>query len=365
VTHADPIALRTGFTTGACAAAAALAAARAIVAGAIPATVELTLPNGTPARFAVARGELREEGATCAVVKDAGDDPDVTHGAEIVATVTLRDAPGVEVDGGVGIATVTKPGLGLPVGARAITAVPRRHVAETVAAALAVLSSEGRGARVELSVPRGAELAARTLNARLGLVGGISILGTTGIVRPFSAAAYGASVMKAVDVAAAGGLRTLVLSTGARTEAAAMRAHPALPAEGFVQAGDCIGIGLRRAAMRGLDRVALYAMVGKLAKVAAGLMQTHASRGEVDPALLAALAEEAGADAATAAAVRGATTARHALELLAGPGAAPFAAALCRRAVARCAAHVAGRLAVEVVMIGFGGEVLGRAEATP
>src|SRR5512133_2624660 len=317
--------LRTGFTTGACAAAAALGAARALRDGRVPATVELRLPNGTPARFAIARGELRAGAALCAVVKDAGDDPDVTNGAEIVATVTLRPAPGVEVTGGPGVATVTRPGLGLEVGGPAITAVPRRHVAETVAAAL---DGTGKGARVELSVPRGEELAKQTLNARLGLVGGISILGTTGIVRPFSNAAYGASVMRAVDVAAAGGLAAVVLSTGARTEAAAMREHPGLPEVAFVQAGDCVGIGLRRAAHRGLQRARIYAMVGKLAKVAGGMLQTHASRGEVDPALLAELAGGAGADAELRAAIERATTARHALELVEAAGLVRFSEVL-------------------------------------
>jgi cobalt-precorrin-5B (C1)-methyltransferase len=362
VTTPAPSSLRTGFTTGACAAAAAVAAARALVEGRVPAAVELPLPNGTPARFAVARGELRPGSASCAVVKDAGDDPDVTHGAEIVATVSLRPGGAVEVTGGPGVATVTRPGLGLPVGGPAITAIPRRHVAESVAR---VLAPSGAGALVELSVPRGEELAKQTQNARLGLVGGISILGTTGIVRPFSAAAWGASVMRAVDVAQAAGVTDLVLSTGARTEAAAMREHPALPEVAFIQAGDCIGIGLRRAAQRALPRVRLYGMVGKLAKVAAGMMQTHASKGEVDPLLLAGLAAEAGADAALREAIARATTARHALELVEQARLEGFAGAICRRAAERCAQHVGRRLPIEVVMIGFEGEVLGRAEENP
>lgn len=353
--------LRTGFTTGACAAAAALAAARALADGAVPAAVELRLPNGTPARFRIARGELGAGTATCAVVKDAGDDPDATHGAEIVATVVLRDEPGVEVRGGPGVATVTKPGLGLPVGGPAITAVPRRHVAEAVASAL----PPRKGAVVEITVPRGEELAKQTLNARLGLLGGISILGTTGIVRPFSTAAWGASVMRAVDVAAAAGLGEVVLSTGARTEAAAMRERPELPETAFIQAGDCIGIGLSRAARRGIARVRLFAMVGKLAKVAAGLMQTHASKGEVDTRLLSRLAGDAGAPDDLRVAIERATTARHALELVEAAKLDRFPKALCAAAAERCAAHVRGRLSIEVVLIGFDGEALGRAERKP
>jgi cobalt-precorrin-5B (C1)-methyltransferase len=324
--------------------------------------VELSLPNGSLARFAIARGERSGERATCAVIKDAGDDPDATHGAEIVATVTLRDLTGVELRAGRGVATVTKPGLGLDVGGPAITAVPRRHITAVVSAALAGL---GKGAVVEISVPRGEEIAKQTLNARLGLVGGISILGTTGIVRPFSAGAFGASVMRAVDVAAAIGLREVALSTGARTEAAAMRSLPALPETAFVQAGDCIGIALRRAARRGLAQAHLFAMVGKLAKLAAGMMQTHASKGEVDPGLLAEIAGGAGASEGLRREIAAAHTARHALERVEAAGLTGFADLLCRRAADRCAAHVAARLPVEVVMVGFDGEILGRAEGRP
>jgi cobalt-precorrin-5B (C1)-methyltransferase len=171
--------------------------------------------------------------------------------------------------------------------------------------------------------------------------------------------------MRAVDVARASGLDELVLSTGARTEAAAMRELPLLSETAFVQAGDCIGIGLRRAAHRGIRRVRLYAMIGKLAKVAGGLMQTHASRGEVDTGLLAELAGEAGAGDALRAEIAGATTARHALELVEASRVAGFGAALCRRAAAGCAAHVSGRLSIEVVMVGFEGQVLARAEVSP
>jgi len=355
--------LRTGFTTGACAAAAASAATRALATQVVPDAIDLILPNGTAARFEIARAEVTQGRAVLAVVKDGGDDPDATHGAEIVATVELRDAPGVELRAGPGVAVVTKPGLGLEVGAPAITAVPRRHIAAAVEAELAGL---GGGAVVEISVPWGEEIARATLNARLGLVGGISILGTTGIVRPFSAAAYGAAVARAVDVARAAGLDEVVFSTGARSEACAMRLHPSHPEEGFVQVGDCVGVGLRRAARRGFEVVRIFAMVGKLTKLAAGLMQTHASRGEVDTGLLAALAAGAGAGAPACRAIQEATTARGALEIAARSGAADgVAVALCRRAADRCAAHAGGAVRVAVALVGFDGALLGApAEAT-
>lgn len=348
--------LRTGFTTGACAAAAAVAAARALATGAAPGTIEIVLPNGVAARFAVARAEVTVGRATCAVVKDGGDDPDATHGAEIVATVLIRAAPGVELRRGAGVATVTKPGLGLELGAPAITSVPRRHISAVVEAELAAMRA---GAVVEISVPRGEEIARATLNARLGLVGGISILGTTGIVRPFSAKAYGAAVARAVDVARAAGLGEVVFSTGARSETCAMRLHPALPQEGFVQVGDCVGLGLRRAARRGFHVVRVFAMVGKLTKLAAGLMQTHASRGEVDRELLAVFAANAGAPEPACRAMAEATTARGALEIAARSGAADrVAAALCRQAAERCVSHAGGALRVAVALVGFDGGVL-------
>ena len=357
MTPSRPGGLRTGFTTGACAAAAAAAAARALVAGACPGSVEIALPNGAPARFALASAALGGARATCSVVKDAGDDPDATHGAEIVVTVELRLAPGVEIRGGTGVATVTRPGLGLELGTAAINPVPRRHIAAVVAEALAGV---GRGALVTVSVPRGEELARRTLNARLGLVGGISILGTTGIVRPFSAAAYGAAVARAVDVAGAGGLDAVVLSTGARSEACAMREHRGFPEEAFVLAGDCVGVALRRAARRGIARVRLYGMIGKLTKLAAGHMQVHASRAEVDVGLLAALAEGAGAPAEVHEALARAATARHALELVGAPRVARLGAALCQRVVERCTAHAGGAVAVSAALVSFEGALLAR-----
>jgi len=353
-----PAGLRTGYTTGACAAAAARAAARFLVRGDPPREIAITLPNGRHASFPVALAE--EIGATrrCGVVKDAGDDPDVTHGACIVADVEPA-ADGVEIRGGRGVATVTRPGLGLEIGGPAINPAPRRNIAEMVRAELA--GSRHRGARVTVSVPRGEEIARGTMNARLGLVGGISILGTTGIVRPFSTAAWEASVAAAIDVARAAGLGTLVFTTGGRTEAHAMRLHPALPEPSFVQVGDAMGAALRHAAARGARRVEIVAMVGKMSKLAAGALQTHASRADVDLGLLAAVTGDIGGGDALRDAIAVANTARHALELWRGAGLERRAAAgLCRRAVERCGGHVPG-LALAAELVGFDGEVIGRA----
>ncbi len=349
--------LRTGYTTGACAAAAARAACRAALSGAPVEAITITLPNGTETRFAVALCEPGPGIARCGVVKDAGDDPDVTHGALIVAEVALADHPGVVIRGGRGVARVTLPGLGLAVGTEAINPVPRRNIEAMV---LAELARSGRaGARVMISVPDGEALATRTLNARLGLVGGISILGTTGVVRPFSTSAWRASVLRAIDVARAAGLAHLVLTTGGRTEAAAMRLLPALPELAFVQVGDFVGDGLSGARRQGARRVSVVAMVGKLAKMAAGCRQTHASRGAVDLALLASLAGEAGAGAALRASVAAANTARHALELCRAAGLHRLPALLCRRAVEALAPCAGPELRLEAALIDFDGACLG------
>ncbi len=349
-------ALRTGFTTGACAAAAARAAARALITGAPVGEITITLPNGDGARFTVARCDRLGERVRCSVVKDAGDDPDVTHGAEIVVEVELQASPGVRLLGGPGVATVTKPGLGLEVGGPAINPVPRRNITEMVLAEL-VLAGH-RGASVTVSVPRGEELALQTLNPRLGLVGGISILGTTGIVRPFSTSAYRASVLQAVDVACAQGAEHLVFTTGGRSERFAMRLFPAIAEEAFVQVGDFVGAALKRAQRRRARRTSVAAMVGKLTKMAAGSRQTHASRSEVDLTLLAALAGEAGAPASLQAEIASANTARHAFELCADAGLAGVAALLCRRAADALARLAGADVEVGAVLLGFDGALL-------
>lgn len=355
--HLEPLrgapTLRTGFTTGACAAAAARAAARSLLTGLPVPEIGVVLPNGQEARFAVARCEREEGRARCGVVKDAGDDPDVTHGAEIVAEVSLSERPAVVLRGGPGVATVTRPGLGLEPGEPAINPVPRRNIIEMVR--LELDAAGCAGAVVTLSVPDGERLGALTLNPRLGLVGGISILGTTGIVRPFSTAAWRVSLAQAIDVARAADLAHLVLTTGGRTERFAMALLPALPEQAFIQAGDDVGLGLRHAARRGAARATVVAMVGKLAKMAAGELQTHVSRSRVDAALLARLAAEAGGAPATVTEIAGANTARHALELADAAGLCGFAPRLCRLAAEALARAAGPALPVRAVLVDFEG----------
>ncbi len=307
--------LRTGWTTGTCAAAAAKAAATALITGEPQGRVEVRLPGKGDKRrvsFEVERCEVGEGWAEAVVIKDAGDDPDVTHGARLTARVSWKEEPGISLDRGEGVGAVTKPGLGLPVGGPAINDVPRRMISYSLDE---VLHAGERGVRVVISVPGGEKMAEKTTNARLGIVGGISILGTTGIVRPFSTAAWAASVVQAVDVMGAQGLDTFVLSTGGLTERAAMRLLPDLEEVCFIEVGDFTGQAIKGAVKNGLRRGFFVGMAGKLTKLAAGVMMTHWTRSKVDNELLAEITEEAGGDAQLVEDVRGANTARHAYEL--------------------------------------------------
>jgi cobalt-precorrin-5B (C1)-methyltransferase len=356
--HRDRRGLRTGFTTGACAAAAAKAATRLLVQGGTLSTIETTLPNRLKVTFSLSRSERTATGAIASVVKDAGDDPDCTHGAEIVADVCLSMQSGVLILGGVGVATVTKPGLGLEVGGPAINPVPRRNITEMVAEELA--GSAWPGAVVRIAVPGGEEMAKKTTNARLGLVGGISILGTSGIVKPFSTAAYRASVVQAIDVARERALAEIVLTTGGKSEAYAMKLHPHLPVEAFVQVGDFVGTGLRHCARRRAQRAIVVGMIGKLSKMADGKMMTHAAGSEVNTDLLATLAAELGAGQDLCTQIRAANTARHVLELCAAHRITGIAALICRRVVENGSAHAGGDLEVRALLVDFDGSLLGR-----
>jgi len=338
--------LRTGWTTGTCATAAAKAAAIGYTTGSAPASVDVGLPDGRRVEFPVEA----ESANRCVVVKDAGDDPDCTNGARMTAEVNA--APGAEtvLHAGAGVGTITKPGLGLPIGAPAINPVPRRMIL----AALAEVTTDPLS--VTFSVPGGEAMAEKTSNARLGIVGGISILGTTGVVRPFSTAAYRASVVQQIDVAAAQGQSTIVLSTGSRSDRAAARLLPHLPDVCFVEVGDFTGIALRHAAAAGMTRAVFVGMAGKIAKLAAGVMMTHFHRSKVDVAMLADIARATGAPAEVVDAATTTATARHFFDACVAAGCVAPLVEMCVRARTACRAHVNGRLDVEVVMVDFEGE---------
>jgi cobalt-precorrin-5B (C1)-methyltransferase len=354
--------LRTGWTTGACSAAAAKAAATLLAGGAPPSSVDIPLPQpfrgSDRATFAVERAEAAGDGswAEAVVVKDAGDDPDVTHGAHLTVRLAWRDEPGVAFLGGEGVGTVTKPGLGLPVGEPAINGVPRAMISAAIAECLDV---SARGVVCTVSVPGGERMAMKTTNRRLGILGGISILGTTGIVRPFSTASWRASVEQAVDVLAAQGAQLVVLCTGGRTEKGAMRLLSGLDEEHFIEVGDFTGAALRRAAERGVGEVLFVGMAGKLAKLAAGILMTHYTRSKVDLSLLGTLTQEAGGGRELVDAVGAANTARHAYELWEAAGLAGDAGTLlCALAAENCTRFTDGAVRVEAALVDFEGRDL-------
>ena len=356
---------RTGFTTGATAAAAATAATLGLVRGTVPTQVECELPNGMRVSFAILDGRLEHvdglERAHAVAIKDGGDDPDATHGAHITVDVYRipRGKPEVVLEGGPGVGTVTRPGLGLALGEAAINPVPRRNIAANVAAAGAPILQAGDGLTVRISVPGGEEMAKKTLNARLGILGGISILGTTGIVRPFSTAAWRASVVQAIEVAAAQGQTTVVLTTGGRTEKCAMRSFPLLDEACFVQFGDFVKAAFTSALRHGMRHIVLGAMVGKLTKIAQGLSVTHAWREEVDRALIAETAQEIGAPAGLVAEIGAAETARFAAERLAELGLAiAFHRALAARAIRSLRDRYPGPYRLTVLACNFEGEAI-------
>ncbi|MBI4362675.1 MAG: cobalt-precorrin-5B (C(1))-methyltransferase [Euryarchaeota archaeon] len=349
--------LRTGYTTGACATAAALAATRALRDQKPVPQVEITLPRGEKATFEMSRCEVSPGRVYCATIKDGGDDPDCTHQAEIGAEVQWDPRPGVHLEGGTGVGRVTKPGLGLEVEGPAINPVPRKMITEHVAKA-----TNGRGVRVTIIVPRGAELAKRTLNDRLGILGGISILGTTGIVYPYSTAAFKASITQGIDVARAGGCDHIVITTGGKSETFAMKLLPHLEEEAFIQMGDFVEFTLTEAAARGARKVTTCGMIGKLSKQAKGTGQTHARKSEVDTRFMADLARQCGAPPGVAEEIEKANTARHVMEIVQQHGVPGFFDLLCRRVCEANRTRLGPKIATECILTDFEGNVLGRGE---
>jgi len=342
----DARGMRLGWTTGTCASAAAKAAATGLFTGAPPVAIDVALPDGSREWF-----EVEPQGATrAAVVKDAGDDPDCTNGARLTAKVGMAraDRP-TQIFAGPGVGTVTKPGLGLPVGGPAITAVPERMILE------ALLEVTQEPLVVTLSVPDGEEMARHTTNARLGIVGGISILGTTGVVKPYSTAAWRASIVQQIEVAAAQGEAQVILATGSRTERLAMALHPALDDVCFVEVGDYSGTALRKAAALGFVHTVFVGMAGKITKLASGTMMTHFRRSKVDGKLLAAVARSAGAPKEVVAAATATETARHFFETCLAYDAIGPLTKVCELAKQACEEHTGGKLTVDVLMADFEG----------
>ncbi len=302
--------LRKGWTTGACATAAAKAAFVALITGEFPDPIDVLLPRGERPSFSLAQTKLGEDYAIASVVKDAGDDPDVTHGAVIRARVCRSDAgKGIIFHAGLGVGTVTKAGLPLAVGEPAINPVPRQMM-QTAIAEIAALYNTTSDVEIEISVENGKQLALKTMNPRLGILGGISILGTTGIVIPFSCSAWIHSIYNGIDVARAEGLKHIAGATGRTSEEAIQKLYN-LPESALIDMGDFVGGMLkyiRKHHMRDpIEKVTIAGGFGKMCKLAQGLLDLHSRAGSVDLDFLANLSgiEE----------IRTANTARHALEI--------------------------------------------------
>jgi len=303
--------------------------------------------------------------ATVSIIKDGGDDPDCTHGAEIVTKVELSDLGKVEFLAGPGVGMMTKPGLAIPVGEPAINPVPREFMTREFYSSLdqirAKFHLENPGIRITISIPDGEERSKKTLNARLGIVGGLSILGTKGIVVPFSTAAYRASITQAIEVAYAQNIRTVVMTTGGQSEAFAARIHPELPPEAFIQIGDFTGYSIKQAAKIGIEKIILAGFLGKFSKLAKGVTQTHAAGSQVDLDFLVGLARETGATEEICARIREANTARHVGEIIEESGNKDFFGLLCRNII-----HHIGKIKpqpreIEIILTNFKGELVGYA----
>lgn len=322
--------LRRGWTTGACACAAAKAAFQALLSGEFPDPVQIRLPRGEAPSFALNRTATGDGWARASVIKDAGDDPDVTHQAEVVATVRrLAAGAGVRFRAGPGVGTVTLAGLPIPPGEPAINPVPRKMMREAIAE-VAAAHGATPDAEIEISIPGGEMLAEKTWNPRLGIVGGLSILGTTGIVVPFSCSAWIHSIHSGIDVARAAGLEHVAGSTG-NTSEEAVRKRYALPDIALLDMGDFAGGLLKYLRHHPIPKLTIAGGFGKLTKLAQGALDLHSSRSEVDRDFLADLARNAGANEALIAAISNANTAAEALALAERNG-VPLAALVAERA---------------------------------
>jgi cobalt-precorrin-5B (C1)-methyltransferase len=353
--------LRRGWTTGTCAAAAAKAAYAALLTGEFPDPVEVTLPRGERPAFALATARTDSGCATAGIVKDAGDDPDVTHGALILATVRhATRGSGVVLRAGEGVGTATRPGLPIAPGEPAINPAPRKLIAEAVAE-IAAAANCAADVEVEIAIPGGEALAQKTLNPRLGIVGGLSILGTTGIVVPYSCSAWIHGIRGGIDVARAMGVTHVAGATGATSEAAVQKLHD-LPEIALIDMGDFVGAMLKYIRAHPVPRVTIAGGVAKITKLAQGLLDLHSKRGAVDLAALARVAETAGGSRALRERILAANTAAEAFAHAEseGIGLGDVVARAAREAALRV---VEGRdVAIEVVVFDREGRLVGRAD---
>ncbi|RGY11602.1 cobalt-precorrin-5B (C(1))-methyltransferase [Butyricimonas virosa] len=306
--------LRSGFTTGSCATAATRAALEGLLSRIPQHSATITLPDGETVTLPVSSCTFTKDSCTCGVIKDAGDDPDVTNGYTVLSTVSLTTQPGVQFLPGEGVGTITLPGTGIPVGEPAINQTPRRMITNEIEQ---LLHSHGlhSGVSIRISVPGGSELAQKTFNPRLGIIGGISIIGTSGIVRPFSSEAFVNSIRKEIQVARALGCTRIVINSGAKSENYLRSRFPDLPAQAFIHYGNYIGDTLRLADEEGITHITMGIMIGKAVKLAEGHLDTHSRNVVMNRDFITSLAAESHCHPANIARVAEITLARELWEL--------------------------------------------------
>ncbi|MFB4391515.1 MULTISPECIES: cobalt-precorrin-5B (C(1))-methyltransferase [unclassified Pseudomonas] len=354
--HSAP--LRSGLTTGSCATATSLAAARLLLTGQRDDAVHITLPKGKQVQMRLEFCRRDGERAEAGTLKDAGDDPDVTHGALLYSQVRLLAEPGIRFVAGQGVGTVTRPGLVLAVGEPAINPVPRRMIGEHLQR-LAEECTYAGGFEVTVNVQGGEQLALKTMNPRLGILGGLSILGTSGIVRPFSCAAYIASIQQGIDVAHSNGYSHVAACTGNASEDTMRRVY-ALPEIALIEMGDFVGAVLKHLRKVPMARLSLCGGFGKISKLAAGHMDLHSRHSSIDLPQLAGWAADIGADASLQQAIVAANTSQQALALAHDAGIA-LGDAVCGHALAFARSVVPSQVQVEVFAIDRQGGIVGQA----
>ena len=353
--------LRYGWTTGTCATAAARAAVEALWTGTFPDPVTVVLPNGTEVGFSLAEQHLQPGSAMAAIIKDAGDDPDVTHGALVIVTARAgAPGAGVTFQAGPGVGMVTRPGLAIPPGEPAINPVPRQMIRDAIEQA-AKLFSKTADIAVEISIPGGDKIAEKTLNPRLGIVGGLSILGTTGVVVPFSCSAWIHSIHRGIDVARATGTTHVAGATGSTSEAAIAKLYD-LPDVALIDMGDFAGGMLKYLKANPVERVTVAGGFAKMSKLAMGRMDLHSRRGVVDLEQIAQWLREAGASETLVEEAKQANTAQQILGMAQGAG-IDLAGAIANRARNAAAKALAGSgIELDVVVFDRDGNLSARSQ---
>jgi len=354
--------LRTGYTTGTCAAAATKAALSALVSGNKLPKVNVSLPKDKHIVIDIAWIKFVDErSVTASVIKDGGDDPDVTNGAEIWSTVSLLESSNkIMIDGGIGVGRVTKPGLGLEIGKAAINPTPLKMINQVIEEILERQQKNRYGLSILISVPKGEEIAKRTDNPRLGIIGGISILGTSGIVIPYSTASFAASIRQSIDVSIAMGSDTVIMTTGGRSEDFARSIFANSVADhAYIQIGDFIGFSIKQCAIKKIKKAYVIGFIGKLTKMAMGVKQTHVKGSNVDMNFLATLANRCGANNDLVKKIKLANTARHVGELIDQSGLSMFYDVLCEEVYNHLSKDSPSDLQIKIILLDFTGKVIG------